>query len=574
MEPQEDCCSTGHTQRELPPALKLHILSFLPPNDRALSGRLACRDAADGLSCPQHSTASLSQPLPFQAFEMAQASLEQHARQLPFRQKLQLLSIAATSGSGLNLEVVWWLLERTVVQCLSPLGHRPQRDMADCGVAAVSAGQPQVLAWLLCHCPAWLRLQDTLRAAARHCDLAGLQTAWQLLPIWRDRETHAHPVLDQEVLDAAAESSTADTIAKMEWLLSAGGRRCRLEESTAVAAARCANLRTLQWLHHQRCAMHEWVLWTALQHADLAVVQWLVDEAGCKVPAAGSGGEWAWKLLIHAAVRGRDAVAKLQWLKAQGVPLSTDASSVCDLVLLAAEAGQAEVLRHLLSVYGPGAVPEDQEGRMADGVITSGCIATAECLRDMGVAFSLWAYGWAGRAGSVAMVRWLACSAGVSAERLDLSGWIGTWPSDGAGKQRSQDLLEAVQLLLGCAGCRMRGDGTELCAAARRGDVALVQYLHHQQQEQQQQQQQEEQQQEEEQQAWYGHQPERSLLTAAAEGGCEALLEWLVREQGCCVEGGVLPPLPACVAAAKRNGDQATLDALHRLGMRSDDCRY
>lgn len=48
---------------QLPPELQLHILSFLPPNERALTGRHVCSDAADGLGGPDSCTARLSQPL-------------------------------------------------------------------------------------------------------------------------------------------------------------------------------------------------------------------------------------------------------------------------------------------------------------------------------------------------------------------------------------------------------------------------------------------------------------------------------------------------------------------------------
>ncbi len=90
-------------QEQLPPALQLHILSFLPPNDRALSGRLVSPDAAVGLR--EHYTASLFQPLPPHAVTWAVEAGQQHMRHLPFWHKLQLLRTAAASGSEANLEV-------------------------------------------------------------------------------------------------------------------------------------------------------------------------------------------------------------------------------------------------------------------------------------------------------------------------------------------------------------------------------------------------------------------------------------------------------------------------------------
>ncbi len=62
MEELSECNSCAG--RQLPTALQLHILYLLPPNERALSGRLVSPEARDGLTGPQHCTAFLSQPLP------------------------------------------------------------------------------------------------------------------------------------------------------------------------------------------------------------------------------------------------------------------------------------------------------------------------------------------------------------------------------------------------------------------------------------------------------------------------------------------------------------------------------
>ncbi len=107
--------STGQgLQRHVPSALQLHILSLLPPNERALSGRLVSPDAAAALSGPEHCTASPSQPLPPHAVPWAVAAGQQHVRQLPFRHKLQLLCTAAASGSEVNLEVALALLQPSI----------------------------------------------------------------------------------------------------------------------------------------------------------------------------------------------------------------------------------------------------------------------------------------------------------------------------------------------------------------------------------------------------------------------------------------------------------------------------
>ncbi len=242
--------STGSLQSQLPPALQLHVMSFLPPTDRAICGRLVSPDAAAGLSKDPTCTASLSQPLPPHAVPWALEAEQQHVQQLPFRHKPQLLCTAAVSGSEVNLEVALALLQPSI---FPELLHQ-MRDFTtypNPGVAAVEASHPQLLGWLVRHCPALLAdRRDILRAAAQHCDMAGLQVACDALRqedagegrANGSREDDQGPVVSQCVLDAAATSATPDAVAKMEWLLAVEGGRCLLQESTAVAAARSGDL--------------------------------------------------------------------------------------------------------------------------------------------------------------------------------------------------------------------------------------------------------------------------------------------------------------------------------------------
>ncbi len=168
-------------QQQLPTALQLHVLSLLPPNDRALSGRFACRDAADALSGPQHCTASLSQPLPPHAAPWAQEAGQQHVRQLPFRHKFQLLSVAACSGSELNMEVARALLEPSVFPEL--LQRKPHifTLYPNPGLVAVRAGHLHLLGWLLRRCPGLVQPEQVLGATAQHLPLAELQQTWTTL---------------------------------------------------------------------------------------------------------------------------------------------------------------------------------------------------------------------------------------------------------------------------------------------------------------------------------------------------------------------------------------------------------
>ncbi len=203
-------CGTG--QRQLPSTLQLHIVSLLPPNDLALGARLACRYLSAGLSKPEHCTAYLSQPLPPHAAPWAEAAGQQHVRRLPLRHKLQLMCAAAASGSELNLELSWQLVQPS----LFPGALNRTRDAATYpspGVAAVEAGHVQLLGWLLQRCPGLLQPNRTLVAAAKHCHLDGLKAAWEAL-----RRSCYDPDV-QGMLDAAAESTTPDAVAKIEWML-------------------------------------------------------------------------------------------------------------------------------------------------------------------------------------------------------------------------------------------------------------------------------------------------------------------------------------------------------------------
>ncbi len=242
-------------QRQLPPALQLHILSFLPANDRALSGRLVSPDAAAALTGPDHCTASLSQPLPPHAAPWAVEATQLHLRQLPFRHKLQPLCTAAASGSEVNLEVALSLLRPSVFSELWYAGGGMWSPYNDPGVAAVEAGHPQLLGWLLDRCPGLVNPDRVLSAVAQHCDLAGLQAAWELLRLPRVSTTLISgwrpATRTSAALAAAAGSATPDAVAKMEWLMS----KINWGPEAAAAAARSGDLGRLRWLRDGGCPM-------------------------------------------------------------------------------------------------------------------------------------------------------------------------------------------------------------------------------------------------------------------------------------------------------------------------------
>ncbi len=546
----------GRMSSQLPAALWQHVLSFLPPNEGALSGRLVSPELRDALSDPQHRTASLSQPLPPHAVACAKEETRQRLQQLPFRHKLQLLCTAAASGSEVNLEVALPLLQPSLFSDLWYVnGHVKTRGLhSDPGVAAAEAGHPQLLGMLLDRCPGLLDPDRVLAAAAKHCDLAGLQAAWELL---RGCPASARPISGWRPaapasLAPAAESVTPDAVAKMEWVLNEGASG----PEVGAAAARSGDLGRLRWLHDLGCPMGGIVisvygvekmpvLQCALQHADLAMVQWLVDEAGCELPDAGS--TRVWQRLLSAAASARDAVAKLQWLGERGAPPLHEAEGrlLSELVPAAVGAGRVDVLQHLRSL--PGLTPQQDQWLLQeafDSALTAMRIPVLEYLRRAGMALTPAAYSRA--AGSVDMVRWLACEGSIKPSAGDLRSLNKGWPLDTP--SHSRDLLQAVQLLVGQVGCTDWGEQHRptkrlVRAAARRGEVALVQYLLQQ---------------------LPGYQPGGKVLAAAAEGGCEALLEWLVEQHPGCLAG---PWAASAYVAPAVTGQRGTLAALRRLGV-------
>ncbi len=203
--------------------------------------RFVCRDAHDEL--PQDCNATLAEPLPPHAVAWAQAAGQEARHRLTAEQKLRLLCSAAASGSEANLKVAWAMLllpDEMHVRLFRPDPY------PDPSVAAVRAGHPRLLGWLVRHCPGLLQPPSVMEAAAQHCDLAGLRAAWGLLRVQPDSDK----ILGQGVLHAAAGSATPDAVAKMEWLMEQG---CRLDKRTTAAAARSGDMGRLQWLRERGC---------------------------------------------------------------------------------------------------------------------------------------------------------------------------------------------------------------------------------------------------------------------------------------------------------------------------------
>ncbi len=546
----------------LPPELQAAVLAFLPPNEQAVTGRLVSPDACRRLS---NRTARFGLPLPPAAGDPAwQPHLHQAFKKLTFKQKLSVLSAAAASGSEINLELAWGLLR----PCLFPeLLHRPQgyRAMAfydfkiggpDPGTAAVRAGHAEaVLPWLVRHgCP--LHPDKTLEAVAQHCDLAGLQAAWELLGFGSSaaQDNAAEAKLYCALARAAGQSGGALAIAKLTWMCAVApaallsGDRLRLLEAAAVGAAAAGALPMLAWLRDQGLDLPSthnsgagamvlleagevppWaeVLAAALRGGHVAVADWLVVEAGCPQPS-----EAAWGTAAHVWVAAAEGghVESLRWLLGYGL-------TVYKLfVLHAASAGQLEAARFLHQDCGRG-----MTGKMFVEAAGSRSVPTVQWLLQAGCPMDPQAYLSAASVGDADMVEWLAkeaaCPWDEGTPALVISRWARRSAADRGGLPRALRALED-------AGCPPLEEGgyhvtDALDAAAARGDLWLLRRLHEE--------------------LGLGLRP--WTVAEAAEGGCEAVLEWLVGFVGQAGLGAD-PPVKA-----GGNGDRGTLECLQRLGV-------
>lgn len=144
---------------DVPPELIAAVLQRLPSNEVAPTARRTCRAAAQHLTDAHlHRTASVDQPLPPHAASspVPEAAAGAAFRRLTFHRKLRVLSVAAASGCGANLEVAWPLLQ----SCLFPELLQTEgfylrqlrcevRAAEDAGTAAVRGGYVRALGWLV-----------------------------------------------------------------------------------------------------------------------------------------------------------------------------------------------------------------------------------------------------------------------------------------------------------------------------------------------------------------------------------------------------------------------------------------
>lgn len=138
-------------------------------------------------------------------------------------------------------------------------------------------------------------------------------------------------------------------------------------------------------------------------------------------------------------------------------------------------------------------------------------------------------------------MRWLANEVGLRGAEGGVHSVISGW--SGRGTRVSNQLLEAVRLMLppGSRAQGLRGD--ILSAAAAGGELDVLRYLHEE----------------------LGWKLAPELLRHAAISGCEAVMEWLAERVG--TDGGATgwDKLFQSKATA---GDLATLECMWRLGLR------
>ncbi len=321
----------------VPPDLIGRIFEAMGINDTTINGRLVSKDVSRRLSKPHHVTASFVQPLPPSAGDAAwQLHLQRAFRHLSFRAKLQMLSAAASSGSEVNLELVWGLLQPGL---FPGLRYKYQKGKDDPGSAAMRSGHLHLLPWLLRHgCP--VSSDRSLAVAAERCDLAGLQQAWGLLVDDLGPQYDQRYGLHCLMAKAAGRSGGSAAIAKLSWLtavmrevLTDDGKQQQFLIAAAAGTAACGDLSVLQWVRDRGLDLqYSWFGWgltpntkycwdvlaAALEHGHVAVADWLVDEAGCPLPSQlqyGQGRTELWR-----GVGRGGSMEAVRWLLRRGQP--------------------------------------------------------------------------------------------------------------------------------------------------------------------------------------------------------------------------------------------------------------
>ncbi len=550
----------------LPRDLLLRVLSFLPQNALALSGRLTCKDAAQHFSQPQHLTVYLSQPLPptDPAIAWALDKATQGVTSLSFRRQLLLLCTAAASGSKSNLNLVLYTLQpRVLPELLSsgPAEHaKLLMSLGDPGVSAAKAGHPHLLPWLLSHCPGLVDPAKTLAAVARHCSLEALQQAWQELQgsmieqgVDSCTGNGSSGDLWQGLLDAAAECVLPEGSSKLEWVLGVGAGHCHVRFVTLSAAVRSGDVGRVKWLvqgrqdqqeqgqgqgsgqEQQQQEGHDQEQQQQQQEQELqqqekqqeqqkqqlwageAAIQCILDAAlqhadlgliewlvdEAGCPLPGPNAAKARHSLCWNAAASGDP-SRLRWLEARGLPVRRGPA-----VHGAASGGHLELLQQLLQEARNNRenVRDLFDKELSQNAVMSGCVRTTAWLLQQGcpIRSSMCASAMLG--GCKEMVLLTARETRVRVDAALLKKLIRLWP-DGAAAVNDSELCEVLEALVLEHGGQLGLDGLPLCAAAGRGHLPLVHKI-----------------------MSLGQGvlllPTRHLLQHAADGGCGDVLMWV-----------------------------------------------
>ncbi|GLC44060.1 hypothetical protein PLESTM_001550400 [Pleodorina starrii] len=410
------------------PGIVACIAHHLPDNEVPSTLRLIDKTTSHQFS--HHKTLRLSLPSPIHVFR-ERWGRPGAFRALSHKQRLQLLCLTAASGSVANLDVAL-VSAGLVLQCelLEAAAAAGQLDMCkvlrargclwgDSLSAAAKAGHRHVCEWLLASgCPldmyvvcsaAWGGREDLmqwlltellgrpndgaydpnddvydpcwsmLRAAAEYLSLAALQRLWQQLMAGH-HGSELQQQLEQlgqadrgSILAAAAESTTPDWQAKVEWLEWLGCPRTALACDSAVRAGNGdAAEERLQWLRGRGYPLSAGLADTAVREDNLAALRFLVEQAGVRP----TGDQFP------VTIAARDGhLTVLQYLHATGLPVNTRV-----VAEEAARAGHLPVVAWAVEVLG--VAPADGADSLLDCAAASGNLELMAWLHVRG-----WALG-------------------------------------------------------------------------------------------------------------------------------------------------------------------------------------
>ncbi len=556
--------ATTASEPALPPKLICRALEFLEPNERAINGRLVCKEAAKRLCSRHHRTARFSLPLPLAAGKPTWQPHLQHAfKQTNMRERHSLLSAAAASSCPISFV--------TAISLVAP-GLWFSSSWPDCvqnaGADAVKAGRVDMLRFLKEH-DIPINARVALHTAAEQLDIRQLLEVWELLD-WQPPEYELDNML--LLLTLAAGSSRCDAEAKVYWLLLVAAEQGACSYSgfvrvaVAAGAAAAGSLQLLRFLQEAgvdlrdeedaRCIFlgdvepSTFVLSKALEHGHVALADWLVDEAGVPLPQPPPPPqqqqqqqeeeeedddeeeeyEEEIRCLWEAAARGCGGVAAMRWLQHRGVAVHTAAMEA------AAREGRLQAVQFLHGECGL----QLTERVFAEGA-RSRSLPTMRWLLEAGCPMSPEAYNRAAFEGDAAMVQCLVQEAGCPWGADTLPRVMRCWPTT---VSSSREGLEQVVRALVAAGCPLGGTAS-VDAAAGCGHLPLLRYLHGE----------------------LGLDFGPGTLAAAADVGCEAVLEWLVAAGCVAGEGERQDPY---VAAGTEWG-RGMMGCLRRLGVLWDE---